>query len=161
MGIRLKDMPKEWFALPKEEDMGNSMIAATAVFVCNRLMDEKRFDEANNLMKDIISKKNGVVALHRSLLICDRIFCELAVEQNAEAAKSLLTKEQLSFMKAMKSFPTVLRTQYVYSLLAEKDEKKTASIKKRFAAVAKSYPYPNDVAPERELMEIAEAVDSN
>ena len=42
-GIRLREMPKEWFVIPSYEAMGNNMIAATSVFACNRLMDEHKF----------------------------------------------------------------------------------------------------------------------
>lgn len=40
-GIRLKDMPAEWFRVPTDEAMKNSMVAARGVAACNRLMDEK------------------------------------------------------------------------------------------------------------------------
>ena len=39
-GLRLRDMPQEWFVLPSGEEMKNSLAAALAVFACNRLMDE-------------------------------------------------------------------------------------------------------------------------
>ena len=42
-GYRIKDMPKEWFELPSDEAMLNSMNATIAVFATNRLMDEHRF----------------------------------------------------------------------------------------------------------------------
>ena len=38
-GVRLKNMPDEWFVVPSEEDMKNSMAAVMGVFACNRLMD--------------------------------------------------------------------------------------------------------------------------
>ena len=53
-GIRLKDMPSEWFTVPSDEDMKNSMVAARGVFVCNRFMDEEKFEEADALMKHLL-----------------------------------------------------------------------------------------------------------
>ena len=49
-GVRLKDMPEEWFSLPSRAAMGNSLCAAVRVFRCNRLMDEMKFDEARGAM---------------------------------------------------------------------------------------------------------------
>ena len=41
-GMRLKDMPQEWFEFPDQEKIENSLIAAIGVLSCNRLMDEKQ-----------------------------------------------------------------------------------------------------------------------
>ena len=46
-GNRLKDMPDEWFIIPENDELKNSMISVLVVFACNRLMDEHRFDEAD------------------------------------------------------------------------------------------------------------------
>ena len=56
----------------------------------------------------------------------------------------------------MKTFPSVLRTEYAYALLGEKDIDKAQKIKDQFEKCAKTYPYPSDIDSERELMEIAE-----
>ena len=56
----------------------------------------------------------------------------------------------------MKSFPSVLRTEYVCALLGERNEKKAEIIKAQFEKRAKTYPYPNEIQSERELMTIAE-----
>ena len=57
-GKRLRDMPEEWFSVPSDEDMKNSMVAARGVFACNRLMDEKRFEDADKLMEHLLSIKS-------------------------------------------------------------------------------------------------------
>ena len=54
----------------------------------------------------------------------------------------------------MKNFPSVLRTEYAYALLCEKDTVKADKVKNQFEKCAKTYPYQNDVQSERELMEI-------
>ena len=70
----------------------------------------------------------------------------------------MLDKEQKKFMKQMKNFPSVLRTEYVYALLCEKNIEKAQKVKVRFEKWAKTYPYQNDVKSERELMERAERI---
>lgn len=155
-GVRLKNMPDEWFAVPSDEAMKNSMVAVMGVFACNRLMDEGEFEEADKLMTHMLETDSGMIGLHRSLMICDRMYVELITDNRLEVLDGMFTKEQKKFMKSMKSFPSVLRTEYVYALLCEKDTAKAGQIKARFEKCARTYPYPNEVQSERELMEIAE-----
>jgi len=155
-GVRLKDMPDEWFKLPSDEAMKNSMVATLGVFICNRLMDKENFEEADKLMEHMLSIESGMVGLHRNLLVCDRMFIEMTGENRKEIVDLMLTKEQKTFMKQMKNFPSVLRTEYVYALLCENDTAKAEKIRKQFENIAKTYPYPNDIQAEKELMEFAE-----
>lgn len=154
-GKRLRDMPGDWFALPDEIGMKNSLVAAQAVIAANRLMDEHRFAEADQLMARLLTMPGAIMGLHRSMLLCDRLYCELIGENRPERRKALEGPQLNKFMKAMKKFPSVLRCQYAQALLAEGDAHKAEQIKARFEKTAKSYPYPGDVQAERELMAIA------
>lgn len=157
-GMRLKDMPEAWFALPSDEAMTNSMIATIGVMGCNRLIDEHRFDEANQLIIHFEQIPNAIVGLHRNLLVCDRIFCELIGDNRREILDKLLTKQQKKFMKSMKKFPSVLRTEYAYALLAERNNKKATKLREQCEKLKQSYPYLSDIQSEEELMNIADKV---
>jgi len=154
--VRLKDMPEEWFAVPADEGMKNSMVVVMGIFAANRLMDEHRFEEADSLMFHLMEIESGMVDLHRQLLVCDRICVELLGENRKEVLEEMLSKKQKSFMKSMKNFPSVLRTEYMYALLGTQDTCKAGKIKEQFEKRAKSYPYPGEIQGERELMEMAE-----
>lgn len=154
-GVRLKDMPAEWFRIPEDEAMDNSMIGALGVFAANRMMDAHDFSAADELMEHLLSLPSGIVGLYKSMMICDRIYCELIGQNRAEVIADMLSKEQKQFMKSMKTYPSVLRTEYLLALLSEQNEKKAAQILSRFEKVAKTYPYPSDIESERELIELA------
>ena len=154
-GIRIKDMPAEWFTVPTDEAMKNSMVATRGVFACNRLMDEEKFKEADALMAHLLEIDSGIVGVHHDLLMCDRIYIELIGENRSEVIESMMTKEQRKFMKAMKRFPSVLRTQYALALLSEKNTAKAEKIMNEFEKAAKSYPYPQEIDSERDLLRIA------
>ena len=155
-GIRLKDMPEEWFQFPSEGEMQNSMAATIAVFCANRLMDEHRFKEAANLIDQLLSMDTAIISIHRCLLICDRLYCELIGDNKETKIHKLLTIEQVRFMKQMRNFPAVIRTGYACALLYEKDAKKAERYKKQFESkCALTNPYESDIASERELMETA------
>lgn len=154
-GIRLKDMPDEWFDMPSEAAIKNSMSAAIGVFVCNRLMDSMKLEEAAQTMKKLMNMDTGMVGLHRSLLQLDCIYCELTGENRPEQLEKMMDKNMIRFMKSMKKFPGILRTGYAYALLAEHNREKAVQIEIQFNKAAKRYPHPCEIEGERELMEYA------
>lgn len=156
-GVRLQDMPEEWFEVPPEEHMKNSMVAAQGVFACGRLMDMHRFEEADKLMEYLLEIDSGMVDLHRGLMACDRMYVELIGKNRQDVLDQMFTKKQKGIMKSMKNYPSVLRTEYTYALLGKQDAQAANSFLAKFEKYAKTFPYPNEVASERELMEIAKA----
>jgi len=154
-GVRLRDMPAKWFAVPTDEAMKNSMVTTRCVFTCNRLMDEEKFEEADTLIAHLFEIESGIVGLHHDLLMCDRIYVELIGENRRDVIQNMLTKKQKKFMKSMKRFPSVLRTEYALALFFENDTVKAEKIRSEFEKVAKTYPYSQDIESERDLMEIA------
>ncbi len=155
-GIRLRDMPEEFFAFPSDEDMKNSMCATLAVFACNRLMDEGRFDEAYDMIVRTLSPGNAVVPIHRTLLKLDLTFCALITDKEENREFTELTKDDKNVVKAMKGAPCVIRTQYATELLRDKDSVKAEKTKKFFNKMVKKYPYEADAESEMELVELVE-----
>lgn len=154
-GKRLKDMPKDWFTIPEGEELKDGMSCAMGVFACNRLLDEKNFDAASELIDKLIDDDAGTIGIHRNELVCDKIFCELIGGNNPEVIKKLLDKSQKKFMKSMKDTPSVIRTNYALALLYEKDKIKAEKIRNQFEKREKSYAYSADMQSERELIDIA------
>ena len=156
LGNRLSAMPEQWFTMPSESGLKNSMIATVAVFRENRLMDMHNFKDALALIELLEAEDTAVVGLYRALLTCDRIYCMLILnaENAADHVMRLQTKEQLAFMKQMKSFPTVVRTEYLLALF-RKDTQSVERFRYEFEKCARKYPYAADIESERELMDIA------
>ncbi|MBQ3006398.1 MAG: M50 family metallopeptidase [Clostridia bacterium] len=155
-GVRVKDMPEEWFSVPEKEDMGNSLVATTGVFACSRLMDMQDFDAAEKLTEEMLATDSAIVGVHRQLMICDVIYCKTIRGAAAQEIDSLLNKAQKKFMKSMKSFPSVIRTEYALALLKENNIPKAKEKLADFEKCAKKYPYPADIEGERELFEAAD-----
>lgn len=154
-GLRLKDMPEEYFVWPRQESRSNVLIASCAVFCLNRLLDEHRFEECaagiDEMLADDLSRLPG---MYRKLLVNDRIYLHL-LNGESETAISLMDKEQLQFMKTMKGLPPIYRTEYAYALLAEQDAAKAEKALAAFDKMAKHYPHEQEIASERELMALA------
>ena len=156
-GVRLRDMPGEWFAIPDGASLENSMVAVISVFACNRLMDEGKYDEAEEAIRSLCAAKTGMVGVHRSLLICDRLTC-LLLRGDTAAAEQCLTKQLLSFMKAMKNNPTILRCQYAVARLLKQDDGEAQAVMKRFELCAKTHPFVSDIESEREIIAAIDTV---
>lgn len=155
-GKRLKDLPEDWFTMPDEEGMQNSLIAAIAVFACNRMMDLGKYEEAAKEMERLVNKKSGMVGIHKHLLNIDRIYCEMVGKNRPEKIEELYTDELKKVLKVMKKSPSTHRLQYLYAKYVEKDEKKAAVAMAEFEKVAKTYPYPHEIDGEREMIAYAE-----
>ena len=155
-GVRTKDMPDEWFEVPSDEAMKNSLVATIGVYAASRLMDQHKFDEAESLINHILEIETGIVAIHRNLMICDLIYLELIGQNRSDRIDELYNKDLKKFIKSMKGFPSIIRMKYAYYLLAADDPDMAARLKSSFEKVAATYPYPNDINTERELIEIAD-----
>ncbi len=152
-GVRIRDMPAEWFAMPTLEECKNPMMASVAVGIACRYLDEGRFDAAQEIHKLLLDGDTGMIELHRRMLLCDRIVCFLLSGQ-LEDAKNCLDKEQRQFMKSMSRFPSVIRTWYGTALLLDKDTVAAEKHLAYFDKCEKSYPYPVEFQTERELMQL-------
>lgn len=155
-GVRLKDMPEEWFVVPTPSELQTNMGVTIGVFVCNRLMDCHLFKEADRLMAQLLQDQTAITGLHRDLLLYDRIYCELVGENRQAKLEELQNQRQKKLLKFLKKCPSVLRTKYTYSLLAAQDLATADQIKRQFEACARTYPYSIDIQSERELIKIAE-----
>ncbi len=152
-GARLRDLPEEWFAAPPVEQMGSALTASMGAQACSRLMDERRFEEADAQMERLLAGKTGLIGLHRSQLLCDRLFCAL-LRGDGMAADALYDKALKKFMKSMRANPSILRTQYALALLRDGDTVAAERLRKQFERAARRYPYQDDAQSERELIEL-------
>ena len=154
-GVRIRDMPEEWFRLPSDEDMKDHLAATIAVLACNRALDRMDFEETKRLGSKIISDSSGALGLYKAFISMDLMYCELMGENRKEVLGKYQTKDIEKIKKAMAKHMPVLRTQYVYELLNNRDEKAAELALEKFEKAAKNYPYSTDAESERELIEYA------
>lgn len=155
-GTRLKDMPEAWFRWPSAETRTNDLVIGAALLCANRLLDEHRLEECTARLEELLGdESNRPAGLHQKLILNDLVFCYLLGDEK-EKAEALMTKEQQSFMKAMKGNLPVHRTDYAYALLAQQDEAKASKMLAVFNKVVKHYPYEAEIQLERELLAMAD-----
>lgn len=96
------------------------------------------------------------VGLYRALLLCDEMYLELLGENRRGTVDAMLTKPHCRFMRQMKDFPSVLRTEYALALLHDGDKERAALLRGRFEKIAEAYPYRGDIEQERSLLALAD-----
>ncbi len=148
-GERLSELPEEWFELP--EDISDPINAAVACFRESRLADERKFAEAKELCEHLWNGENGLLPIHKALIGCELLTFELLGERNPDKIASLTTKKLTKQRKSLAANPSVIRTEY---LLAKHngDEKSASKLASQFERLARSYPYPQELPLELELM---------
>ena len=153
-GQRLRDMPEDWFVTPDGADTRNPILSTIEVYAINRLMDCQAFPAAAARIRALFASQATINGIHRNLLRCDLAYCCMLLDET-DAAKQELDEPLKKFMQSMKRFPSVLRVQYAEALLIGHDSAKADAILASFDAMAKKYPYPSDIAGERELIAAA------
>ena len=156
-GVRLKDMPEEWFTMPTDVQLQNGITSVTAVLRENRLMDEHRFAEAARLIDALSARADVVIiGLYRYLFLCDRLYCALVLGEDAEPYLTRWdSKEMQAFRKQMKDYLSIMTTEYTVALLAEKDRLKAEAVRLKFEKRCETYPYAGEVESTKELISTA------
>ncbi len=149
-GDRLKDMPEKWFDCPVR-DMNNSLIAAVWVYRTNLLMDRQEFDRAEAAIDDLLQEES-LMGLFRVMMTADKMFCMMLRGADRSEIDALYTKEQKQMMAAMRTNPSIIRTQYAYAVMVSGDTKEAARQQALFEKTAAKYPYPQEIESERELL---------
>lgn len=155
-GVRLRDMPEEWFVMPTDDAMNNLLTLAVATAVTSRMLDRGDLDAAYRQMEHILELNDADATFYHRMLVVDCIYCELMGENRCEKLETLYDKTQKNFMKGMQNFISVARTDYAYALLNEKDDSQIEKCRLRFEKSASTHPYPGDLESERELVELAQ-----
>lgn len=156
-GARLKDMPGEWFAIPSDKSMKNSRASVTGVLACFRMMDSMEFTQAEKTITKLINMDTGLITLHHNLMNVDLIYCYL-VNNRLEFIPEIMDTELESFIKKANDYPSILRTQYAYALLWEKDYEKAEEINLNFKILAEKYSYSTSIESESEKILYAKEV---
>lgn len=150
-GTLTADMPDEWFTLSDGADMQNIHCASIAVFNAQRPLDRLDTHTAEQTIEGVLGSDYNIIGLHRSLLTCDLITCRL-INQDSPDVSALITPGLEKFMHSMRTYPSVIRTQYAIALLVKNDEKSAEKILLGFERTAKKHPYPCNIEVERGII---------
>jgi hypothetical protein len=86
------------------------------------------------------------------MMTADKMFCMMLRGADRSEIDALYTKEQKQMMAAMRTNPSIIRTQYAYAVMVSGDTKEAARQQALFEKTAAKYPYPQEIESERELL---------
>lgn len=152
-GVRLKDMPDEWFQMPEDADFKNVNFTSGAVFYENRFMDQHDFVSARAMIERLLSDESKIVGLYDGLLKLDQFYIDL-IEQNGNADVSIFEEQIVkTLLKQMKDVPFAIRSCFAKAIY-EGDTSAKEKALAHFEKMAPKYPAKAEVVSERELIEL-------
>ncbi len=154
-GLRVKDFPEEVLKTENESEKKDVLSAGIYTNYCMKFVDEHNYGTAVKIIDEFLKDNTAILPLHKNLLINDKIFCLIMLNETKEEIEKLLTKDFLNIQKAMKSQLGIIRTNYALNLCIYKDEKKASKQLEIFYKISKSHPYKGDIQMETELVEEA------
>ena len=153
-GVRIKDLPDEWFFIPEDEELKNTLVSSMGVFYKDKLMDEHRFNEAGEWIDHMLSvEENGILPIYKRMLIMDRVYIELLGNKSADVIDKFSSKDMTAFRVQMRRYPPMLRTEYAMYALYNKNEHKKDQMLKEFNEWISVYPYEAEAVKEKEFVE--------
>ena len=154
-GVRPRDMPDSWFEMPEINSLSNPVLAANAVVICNRYIDNQNFSKAAEIINSILKTDNINYEYALRLLTGNKIYCDI-LSGNAQEILKYMNEEQLRFINSRSGDISFLRIKYAYTLICENNPVKADKIKAEFEKISSKHLYPGKVQTEQELIEIAD-----
>ncbi|WP_195990180.1 site-2 protease family protein [Clostridium sp. D53t1_180928_C8] len=150
-GMRIKDMPIEWFYLREGADLNNPLVTSLKIMEGNYYYDNLNFEEAQRCYEEILEKAPKIMKIYEYEINCELLFFEI-LKGNMDKVKELYTEELRNYIKATSCYISRKRLMYAYNLIVLKDKKKTEKILKEIEKVKKTYPIKGDILSEEEVI---------
>ena len=150
-GMRLKDISNEYIFRPKKiETVGD--IDRQHMY-CNKLMDEHKFKKAIREIKRIVGNKD-ITAVYKADLVNDLLYCYIFLDMDIKEIEKLRDGSVIDVFRQMRNNPSILRTEYAYQLIINKDKEAADKVLKKFVKVGKSFPFESLYLCDKELIEL-------
>ncbi len=157
-GLKLSEMPNEWFIMPSDENINNPIVATRGYLTCLRELELGNFYSAHKLIREFLQKSTTILGVHKLMLELEVIYLD-AIHQWAPSENVLLRITNLKKQIApFKNSITVRRVLYAVTLICENNLAEAAKHLTSFERLAKKYPYKQEVENERKLIELANGV---
>ncbi|MBR3833073.1 MAG: M50 family metallopeptidase [Lachnospiraceae bacterium] len=154
-GIRLKDMPTEYFDYEiGKYDLDDNIITSMVGMTINYHIDCGNYEKVYELTKYLYDNME-LADIQKFIVIAELVTSILITGREKSDVDKLFTKENKKLMKIHQAQPSTHRVWYVYELLYNGDKEKADKHRKDFDKLAKNYPYKTDLENDIELMECA------
>ena len=151
-GARAGDISDDMIDLRESTLHTGSIGASNLIWKENKLMDEHRFSQTEELLKQIRSEDYPLLDYHQKMLLLDQKYIDCL----NGCFEDIADKKTLNYLQgARKSVLSVIRYFYVRALYL-RDEKELEKSRRALESMKKDYPFQGEYQTEKELIEIAE-----
>lgn len=151
-GMRIKDMPFEWFILPDGVDLNNPIITHIKILEANYYHDKLEFSKAKECYEDLLDNAKNILEIYKYEIQCELLFYEIIGERREGVINRLYTQELKRYIKVTDCYITRKRLMYSYSLLVEKDIEKANKLLEEIEVIKKTYPAKGEIKSEIEII---------
>lgn len=152
-GVRIKDMPLEWFSIKDGADINNPIVTSLRIMEANYYQDRLEFDIAKKCYENILESTPRIIKLYENEIKCELLFLEI-LNGNLEKVQQLYNKELSNYIKATNCYISRKRLMYAYNLMVTRDNKKSKKILKEFEKTKNTYPVKAEIESEIEIINL-------
>lgn len=153
-GMRLSDMPDDWFRIPKDTDMNNGFHLSMFLLRSARYTEQLKFSEAHDCLDKVEPFSLKLVELYQIEMLCELLFLEMVGAGRQEIIRLLYTDK---VRKYMENYQDVIfskkRILYTIALLLEDDEEQAARLFDEAVKLEDTYPNLGESKGELHIME--------
>lgn len=152
-GVSLSDMPDEWFVMPGNDELADSLMHSQAYLCFSRHFEKGEYDAAREIATRLLALDN-LLDLHRATLGVSLAYINIVKGDYAEAErffKKEYYKNSVLYLMDLSS----ARCRYAYELLvkgSEKGAKRELCLFKLILRKLEKYPFVDVIERERELI---------
>ena len=153
-GVRLKDMPDEWFPNDEVTDYRNIMQVAVKLLYISRYVDRKEFETAHVLFSEIERHKEEIVGLYVKEIECELLFLELIGKRRKEEVERLYTDKIKRYIQRYKiMMSSKQRLLCALALYWENQPERAKEIYEKVARKRDKYLLQGEVNSDLDIME--------
>lgn len=150
-GMRIKDMPLEWFYVKEGADINNPIVTSLKIMEANYYHDRLEFDTAKKCYENILANAPKIIKLYENEIMCELLFLEI-LDGNLKKIEELYTKELRNYIEVTNCYISRKRLMYAYNLIVLKDNKKADKMLEEFERLKKTYPAKGEIESETEII---------
>lgn len=153
-GVRIKDMPEEWFPDIEITDYHNILQLAVKLLYAGRLIDRMDYEAARPHFSELMKHRHEIIGLYEKEITCELIFLELMGECRKEEIEQLYTDKLQKYIERYKTMmSSKQRLRCALALHWDNDPEKAKDIYLKVLAKKDKFLMQGEVASDLEIME--------
>lgn len=157
-GLSLSEMPSEWFTMPSDDKLNNSIVSTIAYLACLRELELGNYYSVHKLIRELLQKATNMLGLYKFFLEIEIIYLDVIHQWASKEYVFAKLEELKKPLTSFKNGITTSRVLYAVNLIYKNNLAEASKNLQAFEKAVKKYPYKQEVEKERKLIELANEV---